>query len=555
MLLNLWRTSPRSITVFIKEVIMRRYFNRLSILSLFAFLLFSTAATADAQRRNERETRDTLRSLNSKIDDFAFALDARLRSSSVNRDSRNDAGSSMERLREAVKVFSDNLDRKRENRTDISGIVAAAQDVSAYLDANPQSRRIESTWDEVRSLINRLAGSYGVTPDWSGRTSANDDIPYSSPIPAASYHRMSGTYSLDKNRSEDTADIIDGIQLSAENRRDLEGKLSSPDQIALEINGENVTLASNLADPITFAADGRERSEQADGRNIRVRSTLNGDRLTVSSLGGDTDYTIIFEPTGNGGMKVTKRITTPYLDETVFVDSHYNKSDEVARLGIENTDDTYAANNDNDGAWSSNDPDDRVGSSNPNPTLSKPRIGEFIIPNGEIISVVLDNEINTKISQNNDRFKMTVQGPDEFRGAVIEGYISGVGRSGQVSGRSNVTFNFERITLRNGREYDFSGYIHSIKDHAGKEVKINPEGTVQGDSQTTETAKRGGIGAGIGAVIGAIAGGGKGAILGAIIGGGAGAGSVIATGRDDVRLMPGSTITIQSSSPIRSAKQ
>ncbi|MBX3289153.1 MAG: hypothetical protein KF855_07375 [Acidobacteria bacterium] len=533
---------------------MRRYINRLSLLSLFAFLLFGSAATADAQRRNERETRDTLRSLNSKIDDFAFALDARLRSSSVNRGSRSDAENSIDRLREAVKTFGDNLDRKRENRTDINGIVAAAQDVSAYLDANPQNRRIGSTWDEVRGLIDRLAGSYGVSPDWSGRTSANDDIPYSSPIPAASYHRMSGTYSLDKNRSEDTADIIDGIQLSAENRRDLEGKLSSPDQIALRINGDNVTLASNLADPITFAADGSERSEQADGRTIRVRASLNGDRLTVSSLGGDTDYTIIFEPTGSGGMKVTKRITTPYLDETVFVDSIYNKTDEVARLGIEDIDDTYAANDD-DGNWSSNDPNDRIGSSSPNPTLSKPRIGEFIIPNGEIISVVLDNEINTKISQNNDRFKMTVQSPDEFRGAVIEGYISGVGRSGQVSGRSNVTFNFERITLRNGREYDFSGYIHSIKDHAGKEVKINPEGTVQGDSQTKETAKRGGIGAGIGAVIGAIAGGGKGAILGAIIGGGAGAGSVIATGRDDVRLMPGSTITIQSSSPIRSANQ
>lgn len=532
---------------------MRRYINRLSLLSLFAFLLFGSAATADAQRRNERETRDTLRSLNSKIDDFAFALDARLRSSSVNRGSRSDAVNSIDRLREAVKTFGDNLDRKRENRTDINGIVAAAQDVSAYLDANPQNRRIGSTWDEVRGLIDRLAGSYGVSPDWSGRTSANDDIPYSSPIPAASYHRMSGTYSLDKNRSEDTADIIDGIQLSDENRRDLEGKLSSPEQIALRINGENVTLASNLADPITFAADGSERSEQADGRTIRVRASLNGDRLTVSSLGGDTDYTIIFERTGSGGMKVTKRITTPYLTETVFVDSIYNKTDEVARLGIEDINDTYAANDDGD--WSSNDPNDRTGSSSPNPTLSKPRIGEYVIPNGEIISVILDNEINTKISQNNDRFKMTVQGPDEFRGAVIEGYISGVGRSGQVSGRSNVTFNFERITLRNGREYDFSGYIHSIKDHAGKEVKINPEGTVQGDSQTKETAKRGGIGAGIGAVIGAIAGGGKGAILGAIIGGGAGAGSVIATGRDDVRLMPGSTITIQSSSPIRSANQ
>ena len=146
---------------------------------------------------------------------------------------------------------------------------------------------------------------------------------------------------------------------------------------------------------------------------------------------------------------------------------------------------------------------------------------------------------------------MTVQSPVEFRGAVIEGYISGVGRSGKVTGQSNVTFNFEKITLRNGQTYDFAGYLQSIKDQYGKPVRVDNEGTAKGDSQTRETAKRGGIGAGLGAIIGAIAGGGKGAAIGAVIGGGAGAGSVVVQGKDDIRLMPGSTITVQSSSPIR----
>ena len=146
---------------------------------------------------------------------------------------------------------------------------------------------------------------------------------------------------------------------------------------------------------------------------------------------------------------------------------------------------------------------------------------------------------------------MTVQSPNEFRGATIEGYISGVGRSGKVSGRSNVTFNFEKITLRNGKTYDFAGNLQSIKDQNGKTVKVDAEGAAKGGSQTTQTAKRGGVGAGIGAIIGAIAGGGTGAAIGAIIGAGAGAGSVIVQGRDDVQLQKGSTITVQSSSPIR----
>ena len=123
-----------------------------------------------------------------------------------------------------------------------------------------------------------------------------------------------------------------------------------------------------------------------------------------------------------------------------------------------------------------------------------------------------------------------------------------------MSGRSNLTFNFESITLRDGKRYDFAGSLQGIKDQYGKDVKVDSEGTAKSDSQTKETAKRGGIGAGIGAIIGAIAGGGKGAVLGAIIGGGAGAGSVIYTGRDDIELMQGSTLTIQSSSPIRAGQ-
>jgi hypothetical protein len=103
--------------------------------------------------------------------------------------------------------------------------------------------------------------------------------------------------------------------------------------------------------------------------------------------------------------------------------------------------------------------------------------------------------------------------------------------------------------MRDGKRYDFAGYLQSVKDQFGKEVKVDTEGTAKSDSQTRETAKRGGIGAGLGAIIGAIAGGVKGAAIGAIIGGGAGAGSVVVQGREDLELMKGSTMTIQSTSP------
>ena len=315
----------------------------------------------------------------------------------------------------------------------------------------------------------------------------------------------------------------------------------------IEVRGSQVTLASSNASQLTFTADGRDRTENAaDGKTIRVRSTLRGQELTVSSLGGETDYTVVFTPIDNGkALRVTRRITTDYLRETVFAESVYTKTDGAAKFD-------NSPNYDDGGNYSSNDRNDhRTNSPNNYPTVKNGRTGEFIVPNGTIVTGILEKGINTKVSQNKDRFEMTVQSPNEYRGAVVEGYISGVNRSGKISGRSQITFNFERIRLSNGRVYDFNGFLQSVADENGKTVKVDTEGTAQGDNQTTETVKRGGIGAGLGAIIGAIAGGGKGAAIGAIIGGGAGAGSVIVQGKDDLQLKAGSTITVQASSPIR----
>jgi hypothetical protein len=301
-------------------------------------------------------------------------------------------------------------------------------------------------------------------------------------------------------------------------------------------------------------ADGRDKVDNSNGRSVRLRATLSGDTLTVSSLGGETDYTIKFTSVSDGrGMKVSRRITTEYLNQTVMAESFYNKTDAVAGLGIpaggvQGT--NPPDNGGGGGGYSDNDQNGKPAYGG-SPRTTAPRSGNYVIPDRTIITARLENEINTKVSQNNDRFRMTVQSPMEFRGATIEGYISGVGRSGKVSGQSNVTFNFEKITLKDGQTYDFAGFLQSIRDQNGKTVNVDNEGTARGDSQTRETVKRGGIGGGIGAVIGAIAGGAKGAAIGAIIGAGGGAGSVIVQGKDDLQLLPGSTITVQASSTIQ----
>lgn len=531
-----------------------------SIYLAIGVVLLGAAAESQAQnRRNEREVRDIVRSLNSKVDDFQYSLNYRMQSGSADRDEAARVSRDLRGLQEKVREFQTNMDNRRENADDVRDIIEAARNIDQFLYDNRQNRKIDADWAAIKDLVERLASNYSVHPDWndpgtsSGYPSGNqlpqNNSPRPDPTPrgrSSTYNNgLSGTYQLDAARSENIADIVSGSGARSDSQRqELEDKLEAPEQIALDVRGNQVTLATSNASPVTFIADGRDKTQDVNGRTMRVRVTMSGQVLTVSSLGGETDYTITFASEGGGRtMKVSRRVTTDYLDQTVFAESVYNKTDSVARLGI-----NQGTSPGDTGGYSTNDPGDSPNNSG-YPTVNSGRRGEYIVPNGTVISGTLENEINTRISQNNDRFKMTVQSPDEFRGATIEGYISGVGRSGKVTGRSNVTLNFERITLRNGQTYDFAGFLQSVKDQSGKEVKVDTEGAAKGESQTKETAKRGGIGAGIGAVIGAIAGGVKGAAIGAIIGGGAGAGSVAIQNNGDLQLGKGSTITVQSSSP------
>lgn len=393
---------------------------------------------------------------------------------------------------------------------------------------------------------------------------------------------ISGTYDIDRDVSDRVDDVVADVNVADSQKQDLIDKLDAPDQIAIDLRGTQVTLATSKAQPVTFTADGRDKTEtDSNGRNIRLRATLTGDKLILSSIGGDTDYTITFTSSDNGQvLKVSRRITTDYLNQTVFAESTYNKTDSVARLGIpasgggNNT--TAGSNNGNgnnnngsttydpNGGYSDNDQNGTIsnggsnnssngntngGNNNGRPSAVYVKPGNYTVADGTMITGVLENELNTKVSQNNDRFRMKVQSPDAYRGAIIEGYVSGINRSGKVTGASTINLNFEKITLNNGQSYDFAATLRGVTDATGKIINVDNEGTIKGDSQTTNTAKRGGIGAGIGAIIGAIAGGGKGAAIGAIIGGGAGAGSVAVQDRKDVQINKGSTVSIQAAAP------
>ncbi|MEQ1605061.1 MAG: hypothetical protein ABL999_09345 [Pyrinomonadaceae bacterium] len=547
---------------------MRNLKNTLSLSLMVMSLVLGLTGIASAQKRNDRDIRDAVRSLNSKIEDFETNLRYQMQSTSANSDQLSEVSGDIRSLRSGVQQFQDLYDRKRENRDDISAIVAAARRIDEFMRSSRQNQRVEDDWAGVRKQIDRLGNNYGITTNWNNRSNNTQDDNYRpAPIIGKTLSvGLSGTYDLDAGRSENVDDVVADTKLGAEQRADLKEKLIAPEQIALDIRGNQVTLATTNASPVLFTADGREKTEQSpSGKTIRLKATLTGDKLVVSSLGGETDYTITFVSENDGKvLKVSRRITTDYLNQTVFAESVYNKTDSVAQLGIKGGSTTSTTSSDPNGGYSDNDNSGTIsnggtggGSGNsggnrtgaPSTVTSRP--GNYTVPNGVSVTGILDNEINTKVSQNNDRFRMTVQAPDEFRGATIEGYVSNIQRSGTVNGEPKLTFNFEKITLRNGQTYDFAGNLQSVQTLNGKNVTVDNEGTVKGESQTKQTAKRGGIGAGIGAVIGAIAGGAKGAAIGAVIGAGGGAGTVAIQGKGDIQLQHGSTITVVSSSPLQ----
>jgi hypothetical protein len=171
------------------------------------------------------------------------------------------------------------------------------------------------------------------------------------------------------------------------------------------------------------------------------------------------------------------------------------------------------------------------------------------VPDGTELVATLDNRLSTRDARSEDPFTLTVVSPGQFEGARIDGRLIGIDRAGRVTGRADLTFDFDRIRFRNGQTSDFNGTIENVRTADGENLRVDNTNVGDDESQTSRTATRTGIGAAIGAVIGAVTGGGKGAAIGAAIGGVAGAGSVVVQGRDDLNLEPGSEFRIRAFGP------
>ncbi|HEV2864731.1 MAG TPA: YMGG-like glycine zipper-containing protein [Pyrinomonadaceae bacterium] len=436
------------------------------------------------------------------------------------------------------------FDARRSVASDVENVLRQATYIDSFMTRHSLTRRAENDWSLLKTDLNELASAYSVAWTWDART-----LPYNNTTAGGNYGTgtgtgtgygttsLTGTYRLDLSRSDNpnavTERAVRTLPLGERQRisEQLMRRLESPEMLAIDRSGQSVTIASSRAPQTTFRADGVENREQMpNGSYARVTTELTGERLVVRSAGNRmTDFNVTFEPIEGGRrLRVTREIWHDQLGvNPIVVQSVYDRTSDAAQWNVYNGGGAYG------GA----------------PAIQTGAAGDFVVPNGQVLTAVMDNDLTTRDATVGQRFTMTVNTPGQYQGAIIEGRVAAVDRSGRVSGRSQVSLDFDSIRMRDGRSYRFAGFIEGARTAAGEVVKVDNEGTVRDDNQTKQTVQRAAIGTAVGAIIGAIAGGGKGAAIGAVVGAGAGAGSVYVQGRDDLELMRGSELTIRASSP------
>jgi hypothetical protein len=478
-----------------------------------------------SSRLSNNELNQLIQRIDTGGDTFRSSLTEAFGQTRYDRTTRE---SNMNQVVRAFKSATEQLRNQFDNQQPVAEhverVIARATPIDTYMRNNAVTSRAQNDWTAVRGDLNRLAGAYSIA------NSQNGDEP---PVRYNSNSRLTGTFRLDASRSDNPRTVAERVTRSLSNSQRqgisnrLLARLESPEMLAIERRGSTISLASSQARQSTFEADGAEHQESlSNGRSSRVTATLSGDQLSVSSTGyRENDFKVTFVSVENGnGLRVTREIYSERLTQPIVVNSFYNRTSEVAQWNIFNGSEPVAGNT---GANS----------------------GEFIVRDGETVMAVLNNNLTSNETKQGDRFTMTVREPGQFEGAVIEGTVASVDQGGRLSGRSGLSLNFDTIRLRNGRTYTFAGILASVRTPNGDTVKVDNEGSAQGDNQTTQTIQRGGIGTAIGAIIGAIAGGAKGAVIGAVVGAAGGAGSVYVQGKDNFELPTGTEITIRASAP------
>ncbi|HLW79490.1 MAG TPA: hypothetical protein VKU44_07810 [Terriglobia bacterium] len=163
------------------------------------------------------------------------------------------------------------------------------------------------------------------------------------------------------------------------------------------------------------------------------------------------------------------------------------------------------------------------------------------VPAGTTLQVRLSSGVDSGTANEGMGFEGTLAAPLIVNG--IEVARAGTRVAGEVthavsSGRLN-------------RPAELALVLTSLTPEGGGPVQITTSAwSTKGESHKKRDAELMGGGAGVGALVGALAGKGKGAAIGALVGGGAGAAGAAATGKKEIVLPPESRVAFRLTSAV-----
>jgi hypothetical protein len=164
----------------------------------------------------------------------------------------------------------------------------------------------------------------------------------------------------------------------------------------------------------------------------------------------------------------------------------------------------------------------------------------LVVPADAVLAVVLDQTISSKTSRSGDTFTATVQAHIEVEGKVAipkgaraTGVIKEAKAAGRFKGGASLALDLTSVTV-GGKDYDIQ----------------TSDATMSRKGKGKRTAGMVGGGAGGGALIGGLAGGGKGAVIGGLIGAAAGTGGAGLTGNRDITLGAETALDFKLTQPV-----
>jgi hypothetical protein len=167
------------------------------------------------------------------------------------------------------------------------------------------------------------------------------------------------------------------------------------------------------------------------------------------------------------------------------------------------------------------------------------------LPEGTQLPIRLDNDLGSAISHAGESFTATIA--DDVvangkvvipRGARAEGLVADAKSLGHFKGGAMLALKLERVHTRWGSYPVDTSSISRAEKGKGK----RSAGFIGG-------------GAGLGALIGGLAGGGKGAAIGALAGGGAGTAGAAFTGNKEIVLPAETRLTFRLEHPVHITEQ